>query len=134
MSWDLTGLCHIRFNTVDLFNKRVELVSNPWNPFDLSDMFKINDILLIYPSNPRYIKRISCIKLISYCSLFFLTYCDWLFVILRYTLILNDYLWCSYSLFLNFILNIFICLFFYNFFPILIKFDKQVDMTNSFNK
>ena len=23
---------------------------------------------------------------------------------------------------------------FYNFFPILIKFDKQVDMTNSFNK
>ena len=39
----------------NLFNKRVELVSNPWNPFDLSDMFKINDILLIYPSNPRYI-------------------------------------------------------------------------------
>jgi len=32
---------------------------------------------------------------INYCVLFYLTYCDWLFVILRYTLILNDYFLCN---------------------------------------
>ena len=61
---------------------------------------------------------------------FFLTYCDWLFLIVGYALILNDYLWCTYSLVLNFILKIYI----YFYFFILIKFDKQVDLTDLFNK
>ena len=75
-------------------------------------------------------------KLISCCGLFSLTYCDWLCVIFRYVLVLNDYLWYNYLLVLNFILKIFVCLFFhkYIFFFILIKFDKQVDTTDPFNK
>ena len=57
-------------------------------------------------------------------------------MIFGYALVLNEYLWCSYSLVLNFILKIFICLFFHNFFFffILIKSDKQDDTTNLFNK
>ena len=56
-------------------------------------------------------------------------------MIFRYALILNDYLRCNYLLVLNFILKIFVCLFFNNFFFfILMKFDKQVDSTNSFSK
>ena len=35
---------------------------------------------------------------------------------LWYVLVLNNYLWCNYSLVLNFILKKFICLFFHNFF------------------
>ena len=74
-------------------------------------------------------------KLISCCGLFSLTYCDWLFVILGYAIVLNGFLWCSYSLVLNFILKIFICLFFHNFFfLILIKFNKQIDTTDPFYK
>ena len=73
-------------------------------------------------------------KLINCCGLFSLTYCDWLFMILWYVLVLNDYLWCTYSLVLNFILKIFICFFFHNFFVILIKYDKKVDTINPFYK
>ena len=53
-------------------------------------------------------------------------------MILGYTLFLNDYLWCSYSLFLNFILKIFF--FFIIFFFILIKSNKQINTTDPFNK
>ena len=74
-------------------------------------------------------------KLISCCSLFYLTYCDRLFVILEYVLVLNYYLRCIYLLILNFILKIFICLFFHKFFfLILIKSDKQVNTIDAFNK
>ena len=56
-------------------------------------------------------------------------------MILRYALVLNNYLWYSYLLVLNFILKKFICLFFRNFFfSILIKSDKHDDLTSSFNK
>ena len=54
-------------------------------------------------------------------------------MILGYTLVLNDYLRCSYSLILNFILKIFIFCFFIFFF-VLIKYDKQIDITDPFNK
>ena len=48
-------------------------------------------------------------------------------------LVLNDYLWCNYSLVLNFILKyLFVC--FFIVFFILIKSNKQVDITDSFNK
>ena len=51
-------------------------------------------------------------------------------MILVYVLFLNDYLWCSYSLILNFILKIiFFCIFIFFFF-ILIKSNKQVDTFN----
>ena len=53
---------------------------------------------------------------------------------LGYVLFLNDYLWCSYLLILNFILKIYIFCFFIIFFFILIKSNKQVDTTNPFNK
>ena len=33
------SLCHIRVDTIDPFNKWVELVSITLNPFDLSDPF-----------------------------------------------------------------------------------------------
>ena len=52
-------------------------------------------------------------------------------------LVLNDYLWCSYSLVLNFILKIFICLFYiyiYIFFFFLIKSEKQINTIVLFNK
>ena len=56
-------------------------------------------------------------------------------MILSYILVLDDYLWCSYLLVLNFILKIFMCLFFHNFFFfILIKSNKQVDTIDPFNK
>ena len=32
-------LCHIWVGMIDPFNKRVELVFNIWNLFDLSDLF-----------------------------------------------------------------------------------------------
>ena len=57
----------------------------------------------------------------------------WLIICdIGYALILNDYLWCNYSLVLNFILkNIYIYI--YCFF-IKIKYDKQVDITDPINK
>ena len=33
------GLCHIRVDTIDPFNKQVGLVFNLWNLFDPSDPF-----------------------------------------------------------------------------------------------
>ena len=95
--------------------------------FDLSDLFN-------YITNIPF--KLLVYKLISSCNLFSLTYCDWLFVILGYALFFNDYLWCSYSLILNFILKIFIFFVFsyiYIFF-ILIKSNKQVNTTDPFNK
>ena len=41
----------------------------------------------------KILKNPKCINLlVVVVFFFFLTYCDWLFVILRYVLILNDYL------------------------------------------
>ena len=48
--WDIIDSCYIWVDTIDLFNKCVAFVSNLWNPFDQL----LNENLLIYPLNPRY--------------------------------------------------------------------------------
>ena len=51
---------------------------------------------------------------ISCYGLFCLTYCNLLFVILRYALVLNDYLRCNYSISFEFYIKKSICLVFHN--------------------
>ena len=100
-------------------------ISNSWNLFDLFNYMSFYQYALKNPKN---------INLLIVVVYFFLTHYDWLFVILRYTLVLNNYLWCSFSLVLNFILKIYNFFVFQFFLFVLIKSDKQVDTINPFNK
>ena len=123
MNWNLIGSYYIWVDTTWHISRLMCSTYKTCLTY-LTRLIKWNFINI--PFKPHVYKLISCYGLFS------MIYCDWLFVILRYVLVLNDYLWYNYSLFFKFIFKIFIFLFFHKIF--FLHFDKQIDTTGPFNK